>query len=214
MILAIPIGYFVAILLVISGFMSGMDYLAARPENCTRTVLLHGLVEAAWPLVAGTVVLLLIQINKQLENLRLAADYTPATQDTKKKKKKKPLVDDDDDEDDYRPVVPKAAKPATVTPAVTPLVPNLAGLTAPRQTPVTPQPPTPQPVPPSSIAGPQVPMYPNSPIPGGGRVPQQPAQQQLPPQQPMSVPPTRTGKRAPVAPKADNQQGLSFFKVD
>ena len=87
MFFAIPLGYFVAVFLLISGVMSGLEFLANRPENCTRAVLLMGLVEAAWPVLAAAVVLLLIQINKQLESLRFAADYVPESQAGKKTKK-------------------------------------------------------------------------------------------------------------------------------
>lgn len=73
MLLPIPIGYFVSIFLLISGTLNCLEYLANKPENCTRAVLLNGLAEAGWPIIAGTVILLLIQLNKQMEQLRLHA---------------------------------------------------------------------------------------------------------------------------------------------
>lgn len=178
MFLAIPLGYFVAVVLFISGVLTGMEYLQVPHEDCTRGELLHGLVIAAWPMVAAVIVLLLIQINKQLENLRLVASYSPAPKDSKKTAK---------------PV--RKAAPAEETPIpATPAAPNLAALAAaapPAQAPAT---------------APKSPVYPNSPIPGGGRVPQAPAQPQ-----PVPVPPTRSARRAPTK---SESEGLNFFKVD
>lgn len=212
MLFAIPFGYFVAVFLLVSGVMSGLEFLAARPENCTRAVLLMGLVEAAWPVLAASVVLLLIEIAKQLEKLRFAADYIPESSPSKKTKKapaRKAEEENDDDTPAPRPA-PRATAPTQQH--------SLAGLAAPRPqpAPVAPQPtPAPQypvsqqPVPPSSMGG-KAPVYPNSPIPGGGRVPQS-SMTTADPQ------PAPAAKQAPVAPAANTPgqpQGLSFFKVD
>lgn len=212
MFFAIPLGYFVAVFLLISGIMSGLEFLADRPENCTRAVLLMGLVEAAWPVLAAAVVLLLIQINKQLENLRFAADYVPESHAGKKARNQSPIKGLKSHEDD------EPAAPHTTASAPVPTH-SLAGLATPKPQQPVPQPiPAPQypaaqqPVPPSSMGG-KAPVYPNSPIPGGGRVPQS-SMATAQPQAPAAAP---TGKRAPVAPtppKTDQPQGLSFFKVD
>lgn len=182
MFLAIPLGYFVSVVLFISGVLTGMEYLQAPHDDCTRGELLHGLVVAAWPIAAAVVVLLLIQINKQLENLRLVASYSPAPKESKKAARPA-----------HKTISPAAETPIPATPAA----PNLAALAAaaPAASPAQPQ-----------AAAPKAPVYPNSPIPGGGRVPQAPAQSQ-----PAPVPPTRSAKRAPTR---SESEGLSFFKVD
>lgn len=212
MMIAIPLGYFVAIFLVISGLLSGVEFLGNRPTDCTRAVLLKGLAEAAWPIIAGSVILLLIQINKQLESLRLAARYEPPTKDTKKKKKKL-IVEEEEEEEKKQPTcftptfVPDAApqQPAA-QPKPEPPAPAPLPLTAPPMRPVVPVASiTPSSVPPSSKS----PLYPNSPIPGGGRVPQPPPP--MPPQADGVANLPTGGKRAPR--KGENQ-GLSFFKVD
>ena len=87
MLFPIPIGYFVSTFLLISGTLNCLEYLANKPENCTRAVLLNGLAEAGWPIIAGSVILLLIQLNKQMEQLRLHAsvDLPPSSRKTSKK---------------------------------------------------------------------------------------------------------------------------------
>ena len=70
MLLPIPIGYFVAIFLIISGVLNCMEFLDARPEDCTRADLLNGLAHEGWGIIAASCILLLIQINRQLESLR------------------------------------------------------------------------------------------------------------------------------------------------
>lgn len=175
MLIAIPIGYFVAIILLASGVYSGMDFLQNRPENAVGPEVLHELVVRSWPVIAGSALLLLIQINKQLEKLRLVAHYTPAADAAPIKKKK------------------KKAK-AAVTPVeqavheeeAEPAAPNLAELARPVTAPVTP-------------------MYPNSPIPGGGRVPQPVPTAEVP------AAPAANAKRAARKLEAP---GLSYFKVD
>lgn len=199
MLLPIPIGYFVSLLLIISGVLNCMQYLTHRPENVKGAMLLNGLVEAGWPIIAASVILLLIQINRQLEKLRLE----PANHDLP------------------RPVVKLKKKKAEseVKPTVQPAQPAVA---APMHPIVRPAVHTPAPV------RPHTPVYPNSPIPGGGRVPQpaaaMPAAPVTPaaptavptastplPPRPEPIPPTRSAKRAPNPEEAGK---LSFFKVD
>lgn len=175
MLIAIPIGYFVAIILLISGVCSGMDFLQNRPGNTVGPEVLHELVVRSWPVIAGSALLLLIQINKQLEKLRLVAHYTPAADAApikKKKKKAKTAVNP----------VEQAVHEEEAEPAA----PNLAELARPVTAPVTP-------------------MYPNSPIPGGGRVPQPAPTAEVP------AAPAASAKRAARKLEAP---GLSYFKVD
>ena len=109
MMIAIPLGYFVSIFLIIAGFLNGAEFLSNRPSDITRAELLTQLSLAAWPLIAGTCVLLLIQIAKQIENLRLETDYTPEEKPAPKKKKKvvKHEEEDEDDAPAFKPVMPK-----------------------------------------------------------------------------------------------------------
>lgn len=175
MLIAIPIGYFVAIILLASGVYSGMDFLQNRPENAVGPEVLHELIVRSWPVIAGSALLLLIQINKQLEKLRLVAHYTPAADAApikKKKKKAKAAVNPIE-----QAVHEEEAEPAA---------PNLAELARPVTAPVTP-------------------MYPNSPIPGGGRVPQPAPTAEVP------AAPAASAKRAARKLEAP---GLSYFKVD
>lgn len=189
MLIAIPCGYFVAILLLISGVYSGVDFLQNRPDSSIGPDVLQGLIVSAWPVIVASVILLLIQVNRQLEKLRLVASYTPSPQPLatpgKKAKKSRPAK-----EEAQAPAAP--ARPAATGPNLA----ELARSTAPAA-----------PASPNTPTG-VVPLYPNSPIPGGGRVPQaSPAP--LPAAAPEPQP--GTGKRAP---RKDEARNLSFFKVD
>lgn len=191
MLFPIPIGYFVAVFLLVCGVLNGLEYLTNVPENCSRAVLLNGLAEVCWPIVVASVILLLIQINRQLEKLRLQVSVAPAPKVGKKKKK--PMTEE---EESIEPMPVPAA--------------NLAGLARPAPAQDGAQPIV------RTQPGPHKQLYPNSPIPGGGRVPLQPAapapqpEADLPPR-PEPIPSTRTIKRAPSKSEAES---LSFFKVD
>ena len=150
MLLPIPIGYFVAVFLTISGVMNCMEFLEARPADCTRADLLNGLACEGWGIIAASCILLLIQINKQLERIRFEAAKNTSVQLPQAKTKAKPAQ--------------KETTPAQAQPVHTP-----------RQ------------------------IYPNSPIPGGGRVPLQ---------QPVPAP----GAKLP--PRKEEPEKLSYFKVD
>lgn len=202
-------------LLIISGVLSSMEYLANRPENCTRTVLLNGLVEAGWPLIAASVILLLIQMNRQLEKLRLesSAELNVSLPVKGKKKKSRSGKEEADGPGSQVTHRQQAAAPqfgslathpgghVAPIPAHSPLQP----ITRPQA--------VPQVAPPLPAAVRQ-PMYPNSPIPGGGRVPQhaEAASPPLPqPPRPEARPAASGGKRAP----GKNEVGkLTYFKVD
>lgn len=185
MLFAIPLGYFVAIILLLSGIYSGVDFLLNSYGSLEAPELLKGLVINGWPLIAASALLLLIQLNQQLEKLRLVAQYSPGTTPAGKKMKKQVTTRQE-------------TAPATPAPAATSA--NLSGLVAPEPqaaAALQPQPTT-------------TPRYPNSPIPGGGRVPQT---QTIPtPATHQPVPSTPSaGKRAPSKSEAT---GLSYFKVD
>ena len=90
MFLAIPLGYFTAVFLLVTGVFSCVDFINTLPEETTGSETLNGLSQAGWPILAAVVILLLIQICRQLESLRLVASYSPAPgNETGKKAKKK-----------------------------------------------------------------------------------------------------------------------------
>lgn len=210
MMIAIPLGYFVSVLLIIAGLMGGVEFLGNRPADVSRAELLVRLCAASWPLIAGTVVLLLIQIAKQVESLRIVAQYVPEAQPEAKKKKK--VVKRQEEEEPAAPVYQEPAPAPAPAPAPMP-VPSAPQNPAPMavpgipvQPPVMPVAPAATPVPPSTT---RTPLYPNSPIPGGGRVPQAP--EPMPAQADGIANLPTGGKRAP---RKGEAQGLSFFKVD
>ena len=160
MLLPIPIGSFVAIFLIISGVLNCMDFLDARPEDCTRADLLNGLAHEGWGIIAASCILLLIQINRQLESLRFeAAKNTPAPIPQKKVKAKVKSEQKEEKEQKEQEPAPASTPPVNV----------------PRQ------------------------VYPNSPIPGGGRVPQTQAT-------------PAPGAKLPT--RREEPEKLSYFKVD
>lgn len=198
MMIAIPLGYFVSIFLIIAGFMGGYDAISTRPDDITRASLLVHISAKSWPLIAGCAVLLLIQIAKQIELLRLEPAEASAPQSSPRKKKKPAPVEEE--ASTFIPEVPQAAPVSAPQPCAPPAAPVEP------PPPATPQPPAPAPISPTST---KAPLYPNSPIPGGGRVPQAPPP--MPPQADGIAGLPSGGKRAPR--KGENQ-GLSFFKVD
>lgn len=185
MLLPILTGYFVCVFLLVCGVLNCMEYLAHMPDNCSNTLLLNGLAEAGWPIIAASVILLLIQLNKQLEKLRMEYSEAPGPRNAKPQKAGKNTVG----REDAPPAAPKAEVPPQ--PAAGGI--NLANLvpSAPAHSPMRP------------TNSPHTPVYPNSPIPGGGRVPQSP--------RPEPIPDTRCAKRAPSKTEAGS---LNFFKVD
>lgn len=197
MLLPIPIGYFVSIFLFISGVLNCMEYLDNKPEDCTRAALLNGLAEAGWPIIAGSVLLLLIQINKQLEQLRLQVVVEPVagTAGKKVKKKAQPAKE--------APAPPQQVPvPTPVPPVGAPVwqgpIPATQHAAIPITTAKPMTTPTPPPVKPTTK-----PIYPNSPIPGGGRVPQMPTA--------ADTPAPKSSKKGEVQ---EGSGKLSYFKVD
>lgn len=218
MMIAIPLGYFVSIFLICAGLLGGFEALNNRPEGSTNAEFLVQSAAAAWPMIAGTALLLLIQIAKQIEELRLVAISAPAPETEQKPKKKKVISKKEAAEDNtnYFGHVTAGVAPVAPEPAPVPVVP------------APPAPPAPAPIPPSTVANSPVihspiapvatkktvrttapvpatsthtPLYPNSPIPGGGRVPQAPAPESEVPA------PKRT-------PRKEEDSPLSFFKID
>jgi hypothetical protein len=87
MFLPIPIGYFVAVFLMVSGVLNCVEFLKTHEEFSSRAEMLNGLACSGWGIIAASVILLLIQINKQLESIRFAAaDTTPTPTKIKKAK--------------------------------------------------------------------------------------------------------------------------------
>lgn len=221
---AIPIGYFIAIFMFVSGLYGAVDFLQHKPADCANVLVFKKLIEAAWPMAVSAIILLLIQMNRQLEDLRLNASYSPDEHPAPKKKKLKKVVRVEEEEAEPAPVArtaapapmpataPQVHAPASIMPA-THAAP--AATSTPPMKPVVPMPhiapapaaaakhPSPGPIP---ISSGKTPLYPNSPIPGGGRVPQAP-----PPQADGIDKLPSGGKRAP---RKGEHQELSFFKVD
>lgn len=73
MLLVIPLGYFVAVFLLVCGVLNCVEYVQNLQQGIDRATMLSGITTTAWPIIAAVVILLLIQACKQLESLRLAA---------------------------------------------------------------------------------------------------------------------------------------------
>ena len=83
MLLVIPLGYFVAVFLLVCGVLNCVEYVQNLQQGIDRATMLSGITTTAWPIIAAVVILLLIQVCKQLESLRLAA--TCPTEESNKK---------------------------------------------------------------------------------------------------------------------------------
>ena len=83
MLLVIPLGYFVAVFLLVCGVLNCVEYVQNLQQGIDRATMLSGITTTAWPIIAAVVILLLIQSCKQLESLRLAA--TCPTEESNKK---------------------------------------------------------------------------------------------------------------------------------
>ena len=90
MLLVIPLGYFVAVFLLVCGVLNCAEYVQNLQQGIDRTTMLSGITTTAWPIIAAVVILLLIQVCKQLESLRLAATC-PTEESNKKTGKSKKL---------------------------------------------------------------------------------------------------------------------------
>lgn len=83
MLLVIPLGYFVAVFLLVCGVLNCVEYVQNLQQGIDRATMLSGITTTAWPIIVAVVILLLIQVCKQLESLRLAA--TCPTEESNKK---------------------------------------------------------------------------------------------------------------------------------
>ena len=83
MLLVIPLGYFVAVFLLVCGVLNCVEYVQNLQQGIDRATMLSCITTTAWPIIAAVVILLLIQVCKQLESLRLAA--TCPTEESNKK---------------------------------------------------------------------------------------------------------------------------------
>ena len=83
MLLVIPLGYFVAVFLLVCGVLNCVEYVQNLQQGIDRATMLSGITTTAWPIISAVVILLLIQVCKQLESLRLAA--TCPTEESNKK---------------------------------------------------------------------------------------------------------------------------------
>ena len=99
MLLVIPLGYFVAVFLLVTGVMNCKEFIQTRPENMDSAALMNGAALAAWPLIVAVVILLLIQVCRQIESLRLVASYSPVGNNTPAKDKKKKHATDENEEE-------------------------------------------------------------------------------------------------------------------
>ena len=87
MFLPVPIGYFIAVFLMVSGVLNCVEFLKTHEDFSSRAEMLNELACNGWGIIAASVILLLIQINKQLENIRFAeADSSPSPFKIKKPK--------------------------------------------------------------------------------------------------------------------------------
>ena len=91
MLLVIPLGYFIAVFLLVCGVLNFVEYVQNLQQGNDRTTMLSGITATAWPIIAAVVILLLIQVCKQLESLRLAATCPTeeSNKNTGKSKKQK-----------------------------------------------------------------------------------------------------------------------------
>jgi hypothetical protein len=91
MLLVIPLGYFVAVFLLVCGVLNCVEYVQNLQQGIDRATMLSGITTTAWPIIAAVVILLLIQVCKQLESLRLAATCPTeeSNKNTGKSKKQK-----------------------------------------------------------------------------------------------------------------------------
>ena len=91
MLLVIPLGYFIAVFLLVCGVLNCAEYVQNLQQGIDRATMLSGITTTAWPIIAAVVILLLIQVCKQLESLRLAATCPTeeSNKNTGKSKKQK-----------------------------------------------------------------------------------------------------------------------------
>ena len=116
MLLVIPLGYFVAVFLLVCGVLNCVEYVQNLQQGIDRTTMLSGITATAWPIIAAVVILLLIQVCKQLESLRLAATCPTEESNKKTGKSKKQKLSEEPAEQPASTPQPNLAHLATPAP--------------------------------------------------------------------------------------------------
>ena len=116
MLLVIPLGYFVAVFLLVCGVLNCVEYAQNLQQGIDRATMLSGITATAWPIIAAVVILLLIQVCKQLESLRLAATCPTEESNKKTGKSKKQKSNEEPAEQPASTPQPNLAHLATPAP--------------------------------------------------------------------------------------------------
>ena len=116
MLLVIPLGYFVAVFLLVCGVLNCVEYVQNLQQGIDRATMLSGITTTAWPIIVAVVILLLIQICKQLESLRLAATCPTEESNKKTGKSKKQKSNEEPAEQPASTPQPNLAHLATPAP--------------------------------------------------------------------------------------------------
>ena len=116
MLLVIPLGYFIAVFLLVCGVLNCAEYVQNLQQGIDRATMLSGITTTAWPIIAAVVILLLIQVCKQLESLRLAATCPTEESNKKTGKSKKQKLSEEPAEQPASTPQPSLAHLATPAP--------------------------------------------------------------------------------------------------
>ena len=116
MLLVIPLGYFIAVFLLVCGVLNCVEYVQNLQQGIDRATMLSGITSTAWPIIAAVVILLLIQVCKQLESLRLAATCPTEESNKKPGKSKKQKSNEEPAEQPASTPQPNLAHLATPAP--------------------------------------------------------------------------------------------------
>lgn len=116
MLLVIPLGYFVAVFLLVCGVLNCVEYVQNLQQGIDRATMLSGITTTAWPIIVAVVILLLIQICKQLESLRLAATSPAGESNKQPGKSKKQKSSEEHEEHQASAPQPNLAHLATPAP--------------------------------------------------------------------------------------------------
>ena len=116
MLLVIPLGYFIAVFLLVCGVLNCVEYVQNLQQGIDRATMLSGITTTAWPIIAAVVILLLIQVCKQLESLRLAATCPTEESNKKTEKSKKQKSNEEPAEQPASTPQPNLAHLATPAP--------------------------------------------------------------------------------------------------
>ena len=116
MLLVIPLGYFVAVFLLVCGVLNCVEYVQNLQQGIDRASMLSGITTTAWPIIAAVVILLLIQVCKQIESLRLAATSPAGESNKQPGKSKKQKSSEEHEEHQASAPQPNLAHLATPAP--------------------------------------------------------------------------------------------------